>query len=153
MSLGAGYKADKVVVDGPRGRTVFADKKKFRRLFRRERRSCKKGSDSRQACRRSSRIQPQGARTANDDVRLGLVYRPKNSAWIVLDRLDFLVDERRDNAFDYDNWRIVNNMNTNYKAGPKTQVALQYACKYVQEIDRRSRLPGLYGPHRPGSPV
>lgn len=74
-----------------------------------------------------------GDRTMTGDLRFGMAYRPKKSEWIVLDRLDFLLDKRRDSAFDYESWRIVNNFNTNYKAGRKTQLSLQYACKYVQE--------------------
>jgi len=74
-----------------------------------------------------------GARTSNDDLRLSLAYRPKNSDWIVLDRLDFIIDERRDSSFDYNTWRTVNNLNVNYKPAHDMQIALQYACKYVQE--------------------
>lgn len=74
-----------------------------------------------------------GASSKTDDVRLGLAYRPHKSEWIVLDRLDFLIDEKKDSMSNYDSRRIVNNLNANYKATQVVQVALQYACKYVME--------------------
>lgn len=132
LSLGAGYKADKWAWTGRVEERFSDDEKKFSVL------SGVNGEAS-EGLGLAAGVQvfqssfTTGGRTANDDVRLGLVYRPKNSDWIVLDRMDLLVDERRDDTFNYDNWRVVNNMNTNYKAGPDTQFSLQYACKYVRE--------------------
>lgn len=72
------------------------------------------------------------------DLRFGLAYRPKETNWIVLDHLDYLFDEQKGSGFDYDNWRVINNLNMNYKANKKTQLSLQYGAKYVAEtIDDR----------------
>ena len=74
-----------------------------------------------------------GPDTTDGDIRLGLAYRPRNSRWIVLDRLDFIFEEEKSSDFDFDNWRIVNNLNANYKLNWKTQIAFQYGAKYVQD--------------------
>ncbi|MFO7605043.1 MAG: OmpA family protein [Desulfurivibrionaceae bacterium] len=67
------------------------------------------------------------------EVRLGLAYRPLYSRWIVLDRLDFLFEEVATETVAYDNWRVVNNLNANYRPNLKTQISLQYGAKYVNE--------------------
>jgi len=74
-----------------------------------------------------------GAGKESDDLRFGLAYRPKETPWIILDRLDFLVDKQNGASFDFDSRRIINNINANYKADHKTQFSLQYGSKYVQE--------------------
>ena len=74
-----------------------------------------------------------GADTTDGNIRLGLAYRPRNTSWIVLDRLDFIFEEEESRDFDFDNWRIVNNLNANYKLNWKTQIAFQYGTKYVQD--------------------
>ena len=72
-------------------------------------------------------------------VRLSLAYRPKNTRWIVLDRLDYKFENRKDAAGSYEARRIVNNFNANYKPHHKLQVAFQYGAKYVFDtIDNRS---------------
>jgi uncharacterized repeat protein (TIGR01451 family) len=72
-----------------------------------------------------------GTETFDADIRLGMAYRPKNTAWIVLDRLDFKIeDQKEDSEGSSDSRRIVNNLNLNYQRG-RVQVALQYGAKYV----------------------
>jgi hypothetical protein len=66
------------------------------------------------------------------DLRLGLAYRPWQSRWIFLDRLDYIFEEQTEDTFTFDTWRLVNNLNANYKPNFKTQIALQYGLKYVQ---------------------
>lgn len=95
-----------------------------------------------------------GAVKESGDLRFGLAYRPKRTSWIILDRLDFLVDKQNGAAgFDFDNRRIINNMNANYKLSNKTQLSLQYGFKYVREtIDSNdysgyTDLTGLEGRH------
>lgn len=73
------------------------------------------------------------AEKTDGELRLGLAYRPFASRWIVLDRLDFLFEENRGEGFHFDGWRLVNNLNANYKPNRKTQISLQYGAKYVQE--------------------
>jgi len=74
-----------------------------------------------------------GADNTDADIRLGLAYRPKNSRWIVLDRLDFKFNEQENSNSNFENRHIVNNMNANFKPDHKTQIALQYGLKYVQD--------------------
>ena len=67
------------------------------------------------------------------DLRLGLVYRPKITLWIILDRLDFLFDDERTLTTSMRGSRAVNNMNANYRPNKKMQLSLQYGAKYVLE--------------------
>lgn len=74
-----------------------------------------------------------GLEKTDVDLRFGLAHRPKLSKWIILDRLDFLINKQTGAALDFDNWRIINNLNANYRADAKTEISLQYALKYVSE--------------------
>jgi hypothetical protein len=74
-----------------------------------------------------------GGEKESGDLRFGLAYRPKETRWIILDRLDFLVEKQSGAGFDFDNRRIINNINANFKADHKTQISLQYGAKYVKE--------------------
>ncbi len=65
------------------------------------------------------------------NVRLSLAYRPKNTRWIVFDRLEYKFENRKDETGEFDARRIVNNLNTNYKPFLGLQLALQYGAKYV----------------------
>ncbi len=105
----------------------------------------------------SSRLQAfdtkaaDGSGKVNGDLRLGLVYRPFATRWIILDRLDLIYDRLRagtalntvtpvtlDTATagtvsDLNSRRIVNNLNANFRPDKKTQISLQYGAKYVME--------------------
>lgn len=74
-----------------------------------------------------------GDKRRNADLRFSLASRPKFSKWIILDRLDLIFQEEKSSTLDYDNWRIINNLNTNYKLSHKTMIAFQYGAKYVAE--------------------
>jgi uncharacterized repeat protein (TIGR01451 family) len=77
-----------------------------------------------------------GVNNVNGDLRLGMAYRPLYTRWIILDRLDVLYDRQHggsDSSFNMDNWRVVNNLNANFKLDNKTQISLQYGAKYVLE--------------------
>ena len=74
-----------------------------------------------------------GAEKTSGDLRFGLAHRPRFSRWIVLDRLDYLFDKDSGGEFDLTTWRLVNNLNANYKPNGRTQVSLQYGAKYVQD--------------------
>jgi uncharacterized repeat protein (TIGR01451 family) len=132
LSLGAGYKADKWSWTGRVEERFSDDGNKFS-VFSGVNGEASEGLGLAAGVQAFQSSFTTGGRTTNDDVRFGLVYRPKNGNWIVLDRLDLLRDEQKNGTFNYDNWRVVNNMNTNYKAGANTQLSLQYACKYVRE--------------------
>ncbi|MBF5041544.1 DUF11 domain-containing protein [Aggregicoccus sp. 17bor-14] len=73
----------------------------------------------------------QGTRTAA--LRLGLVYRPPETRWIVLDRLD-LIHERRTGSTDPGTGtRLVNNLSLNARPGEKLQVSVFAGAKYTRE--------------------
>jgi fimbrial isopeptide formation D2 family protein len=72
--------------------------------------------------------------SVHGDLRFGLVYRPLQSRWIILDRLDFLIDKLQGGtATGSDDRRVVNNLNANYRPNKKMQFSLQYGAKYVKE--------------------
>ena len=74
-----------------------------------------------------------GAKNKNGDIRFSLAHRPIDSKWILLNRLDYLFEEETGGVTEIDNWRLVNNLNANYKPNLRTQLALQYGLKYVQD--------------------
>jgi hypothetical protein len=75
-----------------------------------------------------------GAKATSGDLRFSLAYRPQETAWIVLNRLDYLFDRQEGGDFTYDNWRLIDNINANWKSkNRKTQLSLQYGAKYVNE--------------------
>jgi uncharacterized repeat protein (TIGR01451 family) len=73
-----------------------------------------------------------GVDKRSGDLRFSVAYRPRETRWIVLDRLDYLLDEQKGN-FHYTSQRIVNNFVLNYATGGRVQVSVQYGAKYVLE--------------------
>ncbi len=67
------------------------------------------------------------------DLRFSVASRPKQSKWILLDRLDLIYDEDQTSGSKLDSRKIVNNLNANYKLTHKMQIALQYGGKYVKD--------------------
>jgi hypothetical protein len=75
-----------------------------------------------------------GLDTTKVDLRYGLVYRPSQTDWIALDRLDFIIDNSSGGTTGHlDSWRIVNNFITNYRPRKDVQLSLHYGAKYVLE--------------------
>jgi uncharacterized repeat protein (TIGR01451 family) len=74
-----------------------------------------------------------GSRRKNYDLRLGLALRPDREGWVILERLDWITDERYSLTTDLSGWRIVNHLNLTYYSGRNTQIALQYGAKYNQD--------------------
>jgi uncharacterized repeat protein (TIGR01451 family) len=74
-----------------------------------------------------------GSRRKNYDVRLGLALRPDREGWVILDRLDWITEEKYSLAADLSGWRIVNHLNLTYFSGRNTQIALQYGAKFNQD--------------------
>lgn len=74
-----------------------------------------------------------GDKKRNADLRFSLASRPEFSKWIILNRLDLIYQSEEKSTLDYDNWRIINNLNSNYKLSHKTMIAFQYGAKYVAE--------------------
>jgi hypothetical protein len=76
---------------------------------------------------------PGAVKKMDSDLRLGLVYRPILTRWIVLDRLDLKATDDQSGTTATKSKRIVNNLNLNYKPNRQTQFALIYGTKYVLE--------------------
>jgi hypothetical protein len=52
---------------------------------------------------------------------------------VILDRLDWITEEKYSLAADLSGWRIVNHLNLTYFSGRNTQIALQYGAKFNQD--------------------
>ena len=65
------------------------------------------------------------------DARLSYAWRPWDSQWVWLDRLDYLDELTRDAAGEISTRKLVNNFNANWMPNRQTQIALQYGAKYV----------------------
>jgi uncharacterized repeat protein (TIGR01451 family) len=77
---------------------------------------------------------PSGPNTFKIDLRQGFVYRPSQTQWIALNRLDFIIDDLSGSgSSDYDSWRLVDNLMINYNPQKDLQISLHYGAKYVQE--------------------
>jgi uncharacterized repeat protein (TIGR01451 family) len=75
-----------------------------------------------------------GPNTFKIDLRQGFVYRPPQTQWIALNRLDFIIDDLSGSgSSDYDSWRLVDNLMINYNPQKDLQISLHYGAKYVQE--------------------
>jgi hypothetical protein len=73
-----------------------------------------------------------GVDTTKANLRYGLVFRPPQTKWIVLNRLDYLFDKQSGGASaGITSWRLVNNLVANYRLRKELQVSLQYGAKYV----------------------
>ncbi len=80
--------------------------------------------------------QSNGAKTNQGDLRVGAAWRPVESDWAFLNRLDLVFDENRSDAFDTTTRKLVENMNANYAPGSRWQLAVQLGGKYaLDDID------------------
>jgi uncharacterized repeat protein (TIGR01451 family) len=81
-----------------------------------------------------------GVDTTRASLRYGLVFRPPQTRWIVLNRLDYQFDKQSGGSTaGLDTWRLVNNLIANYRPRKELQVSLQYGAKYVRDtINARS---------------
>lgn len=68
------------------------------------------------------------------NLRVSHAWRPAESRWAWLQRLEY-VEERNGNlAARLFTRKLIANFNANWKASPRTQVAMQYSGKYVREM-------------------
>ncbi|MFZ5563587.1 MAG: OmpA family protein [Thermodesulfobacteriota bacterium] len=74
-----------------------------------------------------------GTDTTAADLRFGLARRPRNTAWIVLDRLDLVYEKETGGSSDLESRRVINNLNANFKPDGRLQASFQYGAKYVFE--------------------
>ena len=77
---------------------------------------------------------PGGALSRSGNVRLGLVYRPALTKWILLNRLDYLLDRRLGTPADDDSWRLVDNLVANYRPHKRLQFSFGYGAKFAHDL-------------------
>ena len=76
-----------------------------------------------------------GAHGLGSDLRLGFVYRPQETHWILLDRLDWRVDRKTGVALPTDSWRIVDNFLANWRPRKELQISAGYGAKYGRTVE------------------
>jgi len=69
----------------------------------------------------------------NLTARVSYAFRPNDSAWIWLEKLEFVDDRNQSLGAQLLTRKLINNFNANWK-DRHTQVALQYSAKYVREM-------------------
>lgn len=74
-----------------------------------------------------------GADARQVTARLSHAYRPSDSRWAFLQRVEYVEDASQNLAGRLFTRKLIAHFNANLKAGPRTQVALQYGAKYVRE--------------------
>jgi len=90
----------------------------------------------------------QGERTTAADTQFGWAFRPAESRWIVLDRLDLRYEGRDDAGGRMESARVINNLNVNWQLDPRTQLGLQWGLRHVRSSfdgERYHGLSDLYG--------
>ena len=83
-----------------------------------------------------------GSDSTDLNLRLGLAYRPTESRWILLDRLDYYQDRESGSLDHLRSWRLVNNFNANYRPSRKIQHSVYFGLKYVQDTLAGTRYSG-----------
>jgi hypothetical protein len=79
------------------------------------------------------------------NLQLSWAYRPTNSRWIVLDRVD-LKHERRDSLSQrVESTRIVDNTHINWQLDDRTQLGMQLGARYVRSTFDDEDYSGLSG--------
>ena len=74
-----------------------------------------------------------GTDTTAANLRFGLARRPRNTEWIILDRLDLVYEDETGTSSAFKSRRIINNLNANFKPDDRFQASFQYGAKYVFE--------------------
>ena len=65
------------------------------------------------------------------NARFSLAYRPSDTKWIVLEKLDYIYDH---NDLDKENTsKLINNMNLNYSPNEDIEISFQHGIKYIEE--------------------
>ena len=73
-----------------------------------------------------------GTKLFDGDARFSLGYRPLNSQWVVLNRLEYKLRDETDLLSVSDRERkVINNAVANYKPSYKNQLSLNYGIKYT----------------------
>ncbi len=91
---------------------------------------------------------PAGADTTAADTQFAWAFRPVESRWIVLDRLDLRYERQGEGAQGVEAARLINNLNTSWQLDDRTQLGLQWGLRYVRSSfdgERYDGLSDLYG--------
>ncbi len=73
-----------------------------------------------------------GQQDTRVDLSFGWAYRPTQSRWILLNRLDLLTETSTGILQDLESWRAVDSFNANWKLDERTQVGLQFGTRYTR---------------------
>ncbi|TET88557.1 MAG: DUF11 domain-containing protein [Sulfurovum sp.] len=65
------------------------------------------------------------------DLRFSLAYRPEQTNWIVLEKLDYIYTKNDQLENDTTTQKVINNLNFNYTPSVDMEVSLQHGIKYV----------------------
>lgn len=71
--------------------------------------------------------------TRSSDLRLSYAHRPNDSRWVWFNRTDAIMQSSLSSTSALKGSKLVNNLNANYQPNRRTQIALQYAAKYVRD--------------------
>jgi outer membrane protein OmpA-like peptidoglycan-associated protein len=89
-----------------------------------------------------------GNDTLAGDMQFSWAYRPVESAWIMLNRLDLKDESRKDLSGEFQSARAIDNLNTNWQLNPWTQLGLQFGARYIRSTiddEKYSGVSTLYG--------
>jgi hypothetical protein len=67
------------------------------------------------------------------DIRLSGAYRPWDSRWMWLDRLDLIDEETNGSSAQSHARKVVNHLNANYQPNRQSQISIMYGAKYIQD--------------------
>lgn len=74
----------------------------------------------------------EGPDTFNAELRLGWAWRPSDSRWILLNRLDAVYQDIAQAGASDDTWKLINNLSANYATGRGAQLSLRYGAKFTR---------------------
>ena len=67
------------------------------------------------------------------DANLAFAYRPTISNLIILDKIDFIYEKKKDKSSTTKTAKLINNLHLNYKASEKLELGMHYGLKYVSD--------------------
>jgi hypothetical protein len=76
------------------------------------------------------------------DARVSYAYRPTESRFIVLERLDLVQDERADLLTSFETARLVNNVNLHWQIGQELEFGTQIGARYAKSTIEGERYSG-----------
>jgi len=74
-----------------------------------------------------------GSKSDEEEITLGMAYRPNQSKWIILERLDLSLANEDGDGTGNDSWRVVNHLHASFRANRQWQMSFYYGLKYVRE--------------------